>query len=122
MWKTPASHPFAVTELMMPVLPVVRVANVEEAIALAVQSGRRLPPHRGDALAQHRQHEPDGECHRHQHLRQKWTVHRRAWAGRRGLDHHDHHHPNRGRGDQRADLSFVRAAACWWMRFESYKG
>ncbi|MCY0627859.1 aldehyde dehydrogenase family protein [Klebsiella pneumoniae] len=33
----PASHPFAVTELMMPVLPVVRVANVEEAIALAVQ-------------------------------------------------------------------------------------
>lgn len=35
--ETPASHPFAVTELMMPVLPVVRVANVEEAIALAVQ-------------------------------------------------------------------------------------
>ncbi|GHK57606.1 hypothetical protein KPZU09_73420 [Klebsiella pneumoniae] len=31
--ETPASHPFAVTELMMPVLPVVRVANVEEAIA-----------------------------------------------------------------------------------------
>ena len=35
--ETPASHPFAVTEMMMPVLPVVRVANVEEAIALAVQ-------------------------------------------------------------------------------------
>ncbi|WP_141122880.1 aldehyde dehydrogenase, partial [Salmonella enterica] len=35
--ETPANHPFAVTELMMPVLPVVRVANVEEAIALAVQ-------------------------------------------------------------------------------------
>ncbi|AWT21078.1 aldehyde dehydrogenase EutE [Klebsiella michiganensis] len=35
--ETPASHPFAVTELMMPVLPVVRVANVDEAIALAVQ-------------------------------------------------------------------------------------
>ncbi|EPY4609379.1 aldehyde dehydrogenase family protein [Klebsiella pneumoniae] len=35
--ETPASHPFAVTELMMPMLPVVRVANVEEAIALAVQ-------------------------------------------------------------------------------------
>ncbi len=33
VWETPASHPFAVTELMMPVLPVVRVANVEEAIA-----------------------------------------------------------------------------------------
>lgn len=35
--ETPANHPFAVTEMMMPVLPVVRVANVEEAIALAVQ-------------------------------------------------------------------------------------
>ena len=67
--ETPASHPFAVTELMMPVLPVVRVANVEEAIAGGA-TGRRLPPHRGDALPQHRQHEPDGERHRHQHLRQ----------------------------------------------------
>ncbi len=28
-----ANHPFAVTEMMMPVLPVVRAANVEEAIA-----------------------------------------------------------------------------------------
>ncbi|MTH45913.1 aldehyde dehydrogenase family protein [Intestinirhabdus alba] len=35
--ETPATHPFAVTELMMPVLPVVRAANVEEAIALAVR-------------------------------------------------------------------------------------
>lgn len=35
--ETPASHPFAVTELMMPVLPVVRVASVDDAIALAVQ-------------------------------------------------------------------------------------
>ncbi|MBM0088674.1 aldehyde dehydrogenase EutE [Salmonella enterica subsp. enterica serovar Typhi] len=35
--ETPANHPFAVTEMMMPVLPVVRVANVEDAIALAVQ-------------------------------------------------------------------------------------
>ena len=35
--ETPAEHPFAVTELMMPVLPVVRVANVAYAIALAVK-------------------------------------------------------------------------------------
>ena len=35
--ETDASHPFAVTELMMPVLPVIRVDNVEQAIALAVQ-------------------------------------------------------------------------------------
>ncbi|ATZ95549.1 aldehyde dehydrogenase EutE [Dickeya fangzhongdai] len=34
--ETDASHPFAVTELMMPVLPVVRVKNVDDAIALAI--------------------------------------------------------------------------------------
>ncbi|GGY02291.1 aldehyde dehydrogenase family protein [Paludibacterium paludis] len=35
--ETPADHPFAVTELMMPVLPVVRARDVDEAIALAVK-------------------------------------------------------------------------------------
>ncbi len=35
--ETPADHPFAVTELMMPLLPVVRVETVEQAIALAVR-------------------------------------------------------------------------------------
>lgn len=35
--ETDAQHPFAVTEMMMPVLPVVRVPNVEQAIALAVK-------------------------------------------------------------------------------------
>ncbi len=35
--ETTAEHPFAVTRLMMPVLPVVRVANVADAIALAVK-------------------------------------------------------------------------------------
>ncbi|MCV9878545.1 aldehyde dehydrogenase family protein [Brenneria izbisi] len=35
--ETDAQHPFAVTEMMMPVLPVVRVSNVEEAIELAVR-------------------------------------------------------------------------------------
>lgn len=122
--ETPASHPFAVTELMMPVLPVVRVANVEEAIATAVQLEGGCH-HRGDALAQHRQHEPDGECHRHQHLRQKWTVHRRAWVGRRGLDHHDHHHPNRGRSDQRAHLRSsapLRAGGCVSNRIRDEHG
>lgn len=34
--ETQATHPFAVTELMMPVLPVVRASDVDEAIALAV--------------------------------------------------------------------------------------
>lgn len=31
------NHPFAVTELMMPLLPVIRVGNVQEAIDLAVK-------------------------------------------------------------------------------------
>lgn len=35
--ETDARHPFAVTEMMMPVLPVVRVANVDQAIDLAVK-------------------------------------------------------------------------------------
>ncbi len=35
--ETDRKHPFAVTELMMPVLPIIRVKNVDEAIALAVE-------------------------------------------------------------------------------------
>jgi aldehyde dehydrogenase len=35
--ETTADHPFAVTELMMPLLPIIRVANVGEAIDLAVK-------------------------------------------------------------------------------------
>lgn len=35
--ETTMNHPFAVTELMMPVLPIIRVKDVDEAIALAVQ-------------------------------------------------------------------------------------
>lgn len=35
--ETSMSHPFAVTELMMPVLPIIRVKNVDEAISLAVK-------------------------------------------------------------------------------------
>ena len=35
--ETGPDHPFAVTELMMPVIPVIRVANANEAIDLAVR-------------------------------------------------------------------------------------
>ena len=35
--ETAANHPFAVTELMMPILPIIRVANVDDAIAMAVK-------------------------------------------------------------------------------------
>ncbi len=36
-FDAPAEHPFAVTEQMMPILPVIRAADVDEAIALAVK-------------------------------------------------------------------------------------
>lgn len=35
--ETLPDHPFAVTELMMPILPVIRAANVDDAINLAVK-------------------------------------------------------------------------------------
>jgi aldehyde dehydrogenase len=35
--ETTAEHPFAVTELMMPILPFIRAANADEAIDLAVK-------------------------------------------------------------------------------------
>jgi len=35
--ETGPEHPFAVTELMMPLLPIIRVDNVDEAIRLAVR-------------------------------------------------------------------------------------
>jgi propionaldehyde dehydrogenase len=35
--ETEKTHPFVIHELMMPILPVVRVDNVDEAIELAVQ-------------------------------------------------------------------------------------
>ena len=35
--ETTADHPFAVTELMMPILPIIRVANVGDAITMAVK-------------------------------------------------------------------------------------
>ncbi|MBQ4631554.1 MAG: aldehyde dehydrogenase EutE [Clostridia bacterium] len=36
--ETPANHPFVQVEMMMPILPIVRVKNIEEAIELAVQA------------------------------------------------------------------------------------
>ncbi|THF59326.1 aldehyde dehydrogenase EutE [Pseudothauera rhizosphaerae] len=35
--ETPAEHPFALTELMMPIIPLVRAAHANEAIDLAVR-------------------------------------------------------------------------------------
>ena len=45
--ETEASHPFVQVEMMMPILAIVRVNNIEEAIALAVQAehGNRHSAH-----------------------------------------------------------------------------
>ncbi len=45
--ETEASHPFVQVEMMMPILAIVRVSNIEEAIALAVQAehGNRHSAH-----------------------------------------------------------------------------
>ncbi len=45
--ETDASHPFVQVEMMMPILAIVRVSNIEEAIALAVQAehGNRHSAH-----------------------------------------------------------------------------
>ena len=45
--ETSFGHPFVQTELMMPILPIVRVADIEEAIDLAVQAehGNRHTAH-----------------------------------------------------------------------------
>ncbi|MBZ4644546.1 MAG: Acetaldehyde dehydrogenase (acetylating) [Clostridia bacterium] len=45
--ETGADHPFVVEELMMPILPIVRVNNVDEAIRLAVKAehGNRHTAH-----------------------------------------------------------------------------
>ena len=98
----------------MPVLPVVRVASVDDAIALAVQL--------------------EGGCHHTaaMHSRNIDNMNQMANAidtsifvkngpciaglglgG--GLDHHDHHHANRGGGDQCAHLrspAALRAGGC----------
>lgn len=37
LMETPKDHPFVVEELMMPILPLVRVANVDDAIDLAIE-------------------------------------------------------------------------------------
>lgn len=90
--ETTAEHPFAVTELMMPVLPVVRVANVADAIALAV---KLACCHHTAAM----------HCAISKNMNQManaidtsifvkngpWYV---GWLWGR-LDHDDHHHANR---------------------------
>ncbi len=61
--ETTAEHPFAVTELMMPVLARRARRQRGGCHCAGGETGRRLPPHGGNALAQYREHEPDGECH-----------------------------------------------------------
>ena len=81
----PRDHSLAWTEQMMPVLPVVRVGTVDQAIDLAVRDGARLPPHRFDPLHERRDDHEDGARDELQHLRHERPERRRARRGRRRL-------------------------------------
>ena len=58
MCETDREHPFVWTELLMPVIPLVRVADVDEAIALSVEAehgfGHTAVMHSTDVAALHR--------------------------------------------------------------------
>jgi aldehyde dehydrogenase len=57
--EVPREHNLVWTEQMMPVMPVVRVHDVDDAIDLAVVRAR-VPPHRLDPLHQRGHHHPHG--------------------------------------------------------------
>ena len=56
-------HPFVQVELMMPILPLVRVPDVDQAIEMAVRVEARQPPHRYDALPQCGEADQDSQAH-----------------------------------------------------------
>ena len=55
------THPLIWTELMMPILGIVRVKNVDEGIAVAVELEH--PPFRSHALNQHQQSDQIWKSH-----------------------------------------------------------
>ena len=77
-------HPFVQHELLMPVMPLVRVARRRRGDRDGEARRARLPPHRGDVLAQHRQHARDGARHQHLDLRQERVEPGRARLGGEG--------------------------------------
>ena len=52
--ETAFEHPFVQNELMMPILPIVRVSDIDEAIDLAVKAEHGWPPYGAHAFEKHR--------------------------------------------------------------------
>ena len=73
-------HPFVQLEMLMPVLPLVRVPDATEAIAMAKRVEHGFAPHGGDVLAQHRPPARDGAHDQHVDLREERLEPGRARA------------------------------------------
>ena len=83
--ETDAEHPFVMEEQMMPMLPVVRVKNVERGHRVRRAIRARLQALRDHPFAQRRPHDRDGPGPGHDALRQERPEHRRPRPGRGGV-------------------------------------
>ena len=83
-------HPFVQVELMMPILPLVRVPDVDQAIEMAVRV-----EHRHDALPQCGEADQDGQAHPDHDFCEKRPLLRRHRRRRRGLYHVYHRRSHR---------------------------
>ena len=70
--ETDRNHPFVMTEMLMPVLPIVRVSNIDEAVEEAFRARTGLQALRHDPLHQRAQHEQGGAQAQHHHLCQEF--------------------------------------------------
>ncbi len=105
--EVPAEHNLVWTEQMMPVMPVVRVPNVETGDRTGRQVGARIPPHRLDPLDQRSDHHQHGPGHELQHLRGQRAQLLGPGRRRRGLLLVLHRQPDRRRPDA-GRVSFSR--------------
>ena len=83
--EVPAEHSLVWTEQMMPVMPVVRVTDVDAAIRSCGPVRARLPAHGIDPLHQRRDHHHDGPSHELLDPRCQRAKCGRARPGRRGF-------------------------------------
>ena len=63
--ETDVDHPLVHTEMLMPVIPIVRVPDVETGIREAVRAEAGRFPHCSNALKKYRQSSCDGLCCKH---------------------------------------------------------
>ena len=94
-----SEHPLVWTEQLMPVLPLVRVPTVDDAINLAVGVRRRSASYGHYAFAQHREAQRHGPAHQLLDLCQERLDGRRPGNGRGGVHVVHHRQPHRRRHD-----------------------